>query len=75
MIQPVEWLEHVAISHDSPAPESYKTSATESRGSARVEDKLVRSPSGYRASLEVDLVDCKDRELPKVLLICSFMGL
>ena len=60
---------------DSPAPELYKISATESRGSARFEDILVRSPSRFPPSLKEDLAayDCKEKELPKVLLIPSFM--
>ena len=62
---------------NSPALESYKTSATDNWGSATFEDKLVRSPSRYGMSLVEDLAidDCKDSELPKVLCTCSFMGL
>lgn len=70
-------LKKAPISHDSPAPESYETSATERRGSARFEDKLKRSPSRYAPSLKEDLAayDCKEKELPKVLFIPSFWGL
>jgi hypothetical protein len=61
--------------HDSPAPESYKTSAADRRGSARV-DKLLRPPSVNDASLFEDLAtDCRDRELPNVLCILSLLGL
>lgn len=61
----------------SPAAESDNTSATDSRGSAIFEDKLVRKPSTVEASLDNDLAedDRSDNELPKPLCRLSFMGL
>lgn len=58
----------------SPKLESFMTSATDNQGSATYEDILVRSPS--RQGVE-DLAEkeCKDKELPKLLCIFSFMGL
>lgn len=57
-----------------PKLESFITSATDNRGSATYDDILVRSPS--RQGVE-DLAEkeCKDKELPKLLCIFSFMGL
>lgn len=59
------WENSDRISNDSPTPESYNTSAADSRGSARFEDKLKRSPSSA-PSLNEDLAayDCNDKELP-----------
>lgn len=61
----------------SPALESYRTSATESRGRAAFEDKLISSPSKGGISLVEDLAvdDCNDSELPKVLSTFSLLGL
>lgn len=73
-------LSKIQSIHINPPAESYRTSATESRGRATLEDKLNRSPSINGASFIEDLPDlatddCNDNELPKVLWKGSLIGL